>query len=537
MKPFKKHFLTKLGLIFGGVFLIHACSTDEVGIHTGSDESANVEIRVQPDIDNLGNIDPGTEINFRVAIRQGIENTGKEFKVMREVTSEGVLVNENEDLEEYGRVLDDSLEVEFELSYMVDDEESENDKQIDLEFIVIQGDGSIVSQEISITVKGKGANQGKWNREEINDISHYNDILLGGQDNSNLGGFIDIEGAENHTLSESANYQDVIDFVFLIGASTGLNILVPNSSGFNYFGSTVKDVVADGWDVRNDGKIVNIGNSEKSLEIFENLQNGDQIREAYNTAMTTVEDMPDYDEQLNGPGDRIRKINEGDIIFIKTEAELVVVVKISLLDSSLDTDSEFQIEIKTPNNPLQDDDQSEVELKEFSDISLGGQENTDIGGFYSLENEESYDINEATNNQEKVDFVLLMGKSTGANLLVPSSSGFKYFGSDIEAIVYDGWKTKNTGVILNLRNYKPEGIFDDISTTEELRSLFDKSFKEIANISDYDEQINGPGDRIRKIEEGDIIMIKNNQRKISILKIKQITDGNSGVMTFDMKTE
>lgn len=98
--------------------------------------------------------------------------------------------------------------------------------------------------------------------------------------------------------------------------------------------------------MKNDGQFVNIGNAD-TAGLFDGLSTEYDLAQAYQTSFAEVADMAGYFENENGPGDRIRQIKQGDVIFFQAENGTLVVLKMTQLAE--ETSDSVIFEMKTVN--------------------------------------------------------------------------------------------------------------------------------------------------------------------------------------------
>lgn len=474
---------------------------------------------------------PDSTHTFTVKIKKGAR-AANEFRVYEKVMSNGVLTQERSVLSSFTQQLSGEEDEEIFIEYHVSEERKNNDK-ITLEFIVDQEEKT-VSEALVIEVQEDEPQVEPI--QELNDIIYYTQLALGGQDNSTTGSFFNVETTTDFTLPEASNNQEQIDFAMLIGASTGINFIVPASSGFQFFGAEIKDAVYTGWDTKNDGEFVNIGNVD-SEEIFEGLEYSAQIIEAFETAKENIEDLPGYVANENGPGDRIRQVQIGDVIFFRSETGTIAVLKIT---SALpDTGGIVEFEMKTAADPdaepVEPGDGDEDEISYFDAVEIGGQDNTEAGSYFNLLSQTPYSLEDASAIQSDIDLIMLVGGSTGVNFLAPASSGLQYFGADIKEAVYEGWTTKNAGQFVNIGNSETATVFEGISSEEEMQTAFETALAEVEDMDGYVANENGPGDRIRQVKVDDVIFFEAGDGRLAVMKITQIATDASGSVLFELK--
>lgn len=328
------------------VLLIASCSSkDDLKEIEGSAENQNAKISFDPDYFGQSfYTSPDSTHLFTVKIDKGLK-TATVFTIYEKIISEGVLIQERTELSEYRRQLNaDDLE-SIEISYYVSDDRLNKDK-ISLDFVVEQEEDE-VSEAIVIEVKKSAPAEEPV--QPINDIIYYTQLALGAQDNTDIGSYFNIETTTAYKLPEATNNQEKIDLAMLVGASTGVNFLTPGSSGFKFFGAEIKDAVYEGWSIKNEGKFVNIENNSESELILDNLEFAADIVFAYNEAEANVGNMHDYVENENGPSDRLRQVNVGDIVFFRIGSGTIAVMKITL--TLPDAAGKVEFKMKTAADP------------------------------------------------------------------------------------------------------------------------------------------------------------------------------------------
>lgn len=138
---------------------------------------------------------------------------------------------------------------------------------------------------------------------------------------------------------------------------------------------------------------------------------------------------------------------------------------------------------------------------------LMGSHNDDNGSFYSTTTNLTYNITEATANQEKIDFLFYLGVTNGSTIASPA---------DIQAnTVYDitGWTTKN------------ETLFADSEMTA---SEFDAIGSEYV-FPEFTETLTD----IKHLENNDVIMFKTVDNKLGFIKVNSI-NGRGDFISLDV---
>lgn len=178
----------------------------------------------------------------------------------------------------------------------------------------------------------------------------------------------------------------------------------------------------------------------------------------------------------------------------------------------------------------QDTQLKQVELK------LGAQ-STVAEGYVSLNKAAVYTDIEGYYYSPDIDFIYLHGKTSGANLMVPSHDrGLRAFSKSLLSKV-SAWKQRNPGIFIKLNGNDSEKIFSDAKTDADLIRLFNTNYTEIKNIEDYDPLLNGPGERLTHLEAGDVVLFKSGVKNLyAIGYISSIEHpGTRGTLTMVLK--
>lgn len=177
----------------------------------------------------------------------------------------------------------------------------------------------------------------------------------------------------------------------------------------------------------------------------------------------------------------------------------------------------------------------DADLKAFR-LELGAQRAAP-GGYVSLTDAFAYTGLEGYYYSDRIDFVYLHGKTTGANLLVPAhDAGFRAFSSALLERL-EAWKHRNSGLLIKLDPDKAKAAFNTIKTSRDLERLFKKTKGTISKISGYEQEHSGPGERLIKLEPGDVILYQSlHSNRKALIYIERIDDpGTRARMTVLLK--
>ncbi|WP_461534032.1 hypothetical protein [Sinomicrobium sp.] len=112
-------------------------------------------------------------------------------------------------------------------------------------------------------------------------------------------------------------FQEKIDMLFYNASSTGYTIMSPSESSVTGWDSG--DYVATGWLQRNATEFIRLKASEITDSLYMYTYNKELMRKAYDYATQAVTEQEDYSQAADGPGTRIRTIeNAGDLILFKS---------------------------------------------------------------------------------------------------------------------------------------------------------------------------------------------------------------------------
>ncbi|HLR00747.1 MAG TPA: hypothetical protein VK102_10270 [Sphingobacterium sp.] len=180
--------------------------------------------------------------------------------------------------------------------------------------------------------------------------------------------------------------------------------------------------------------------------------------------------------------------------------------------------------------------QEDKKLSKLS-VTLGAQNiNSPYGGFLDLTEGKVYTLDEAAENQKKIDLVYTYGKTTMINLLAPSSAGLNYFGKRYKDNTSE-WDTKNKGSFIVMEDNKENRkLYKATTTNEELKDLYVRAFKEVTDRKDYDRKKHGPRVRVGSINIGDYIVFRSRSKDIyAVGRIVDFVKGYQGNIRLDLK--
>ena len=359
--------------------------------------------------------------------------------------------------------------------------------------------------------------------DTLNDIIFYKNILLGSYSNDNIGGYFDLKTGNAYTIAGADDHQDAIDMILLRSSVSEMNLMTPASSALTGWGDTKH--IPDEWGVRNDGVFIKLPNpSVEEEELFLNSSSVTDLLVAYNQILSAVGSRPGYNATNDGPANRIRNIGTGDMILYYSETrKQVALMKVGEVVPG--PAGSIQLQVKTgmfdPNVVLLS-----------STVTLGGYATSGTyGGQYQLDlaTHTVYNVADADNEQAHIDLLNLFSGTSNVNFMTPSNSAVTGWGSSKRI---QDWDTRNTGIFVKLG--KPIAAeldsFAHLVTQNQLVQAFDQASTDVVDRPDYDATYDGPGSRIRDIQQGDIIYFKstmNGRDLYAAMQVIKITLGIS----------
>lgn len=161
-----------------------------------------------------------------------------------------------------------------------------------------------------------------------------------------------------------------------------------------------------------------------------------------------------------------------------------------------------------------DDDNDEKE-SDFKIVTLGAQENTDIDGFYSFNNEKTYTMEEAFQNQATID--LLCFYEDGKNDITLSSPGANITDVFTGDNAPTEWATQDTTYFFELTDFTAiqfAALSADDATIETLYNAEEGRRK------------------AKLLEANDIYAFQTEDNYYGILMVNSVTQGTTGSVNF-----
>lgn len=163
----------------------------------------------------------------------------------------------------------------------------------------------------SFTLQGS-----KAARKPVDKLRKYS-LVLGAQAHKTSGGFVDLSRGDAMQVTAAAARQSDIDFVYVFGATTGINLITPSSSRLDAF-SSYKRTVSGRWTTLNKGRLINVLQDKASRQLFKKVKTREDIAKAFTEAQKRVKEFPDYSVGTHGPAISLRNVQVGDVFIFKS---------------------------------------------------------------------------------------------------------------------------------------------------------------------------------------------------------------------------
>lgn len=347
--------------------------------------------------------------------------------------------------------------------------------------------------------------------------------------------FMDVLGGKVYDLDGASAHPENIDFALFYDQTTGYNLITPQDIN-NLSKSEIGRVMNNTWLNKNKATLFKLESSDAATNLFKNVNTSKEIKETYEQTLNSLSGTSD--PEVFGPGKSLKNVKKGDLIFFYSEdRQFHALLKVFKTDQTKGGVIEF--EIKMDNNSakqVQPADQSN--LMTIFETTFQGPGQTSGTRYLDFSTGITYNNVEVMQNQEKIDFVCFNSSASGSNMIVPSDeTSLNGFGGG--RTMNSDWLVKNDGVLLKLNaSSESDSLFLFTINNEMIRAAYESVEQNIANTSEYDEELNGPGGRIQSVNEGDLLLFKSASRNLmGLAKVTGIVSGNSGSVTLSVKVD
>ncbi|NGM60668.1 hypothetical protein G5B30_01940 [Sphingobacterium sp. SGG-5] len=131
--------------------------------------------------------------------------------------------------------------------------------------------------------------------------------------------FLDLKSRKTFDLIGASYEPERIDMFVLFGRNTRVNLMLPSSNRIESFGEHFKVNIQDGWDVRNKGVLVNVGNTKEMKDKFSASRVLSDLTSWYTKAKQNINEIENYQHRKNGPIDNLIRVEKGDVILFRSE--------------------------------------------------------------------------------------------------------------------------------------------------------------------------------------------------------------------------
>lgn len=166
-------------------------------------------------------------------------------------------------------------------------------------------------------------------------------------------------------------------------------------------------------------------------------------------------------------------------------------------------------------------------LASYPDVTMGMQNNVDIGQFIDLKTNTVYDVPNAKLMSAAIDIGTFRSGSSGINLFAPS------YGNAAQFVYNTGnWGDDNLGSWSVRNETELRRISNDLMSVDDFNNITDDRLViEVFNESE-------PSfDDLTRIAEGEIIAFKLADGTYGVILIKSLVSSSSGTLTFDYKIQ
>ncbi len=131
--------------------------------------------------------------------------------------------------------------------------------------------------------------------------------------------FLDLKSRKTFDLIGASYEPERIDMFVLFGRNTRVNLILPSSNRIESFGEHFKVNIQEGWDSRNKGLLVNVGNTKEAQDKFSAARTLSDLTSWYTQAEQEIKKIENYQYRKNGPIDNLIRVEKGDVILFRSE--------------------------------------------------------------------------------------------------------------------------------------------------------------------------------------------------------------------------
>lgn len=154
-------------------------------------------------------------------------------------------------------------------------------------------------------------------------------VTIGSNTNTTYGSYANLLTGEVYAAGSTNANAAGIDLIFQNSGTTAANFLTPASASLNAFPATFS--IVNEWEQINNGSMIRLRSIALEQAIpFDSIKTSKQLLDAYDAATTLVTTIPDYNAVNDGPADRVRSLQKGELVFFRSgDKQLTAVIRIT----------------------------------------------------------------------------------------------------------------------------------------------------------------------------------------------------------------
>lgn len=173
-------------------------------------------------------------------------------------------------------------------------------------------------------------------------------IIAGAASSTAYGSFIDLIKGDIYTNSTAIGQSQQIDLIFQHSASNNANLLTTDCATLNSFAGAYN--VVQQFAQINSSHIFKVKAASAGFINYDSIISSNQIFSAFENAETALLDLDTYDSVNDGPGDRLRNLAVGDIVFFKSfTRNCYAILRVSAITTG--ATGNIRLDVKSTNKP------------------------------------------------------------------------------------------------------------------------------------------------------------------------------------------
>ena len=154
-------------------------------------------------------------------------------------------------------------------------------------------------------------------------------VTIGSNTNTTYGSYANLLTGEVYAAGSTKANAAGIDLIFQNSGTTAANFLTPASASLNAFPSTF--AIVSEWEQINNGRMIRLRSTALDEAVpFDSISTRKQLLDAYDAATTLVTSIPGYNAVNDGPADRVRSLQKGELVFYRSaDKQLTAIIRIT----------------------------------------------------------------------------------------------------------------------------------------------------------------------------------------------------------------